>query len=81
MEEVPIGGSIENRGRPEVEATTPKLDSAQDLLAFAFAGDGNLGRMADPAPSNVPAGILPETGFVGENQGAVLRSGFFLRRG
>ena len=81
MQEVQIGGSIENRGLPVVEAGTPELDSAQDLDALAFAGDGDLGRMADPAPSSVQGGVLPETGFVGKNQRPVLGAGFFLRRG
>jgi hypothetical protein len=67
MKEVQIGGSIENWGLPVVEAGSPELDSAQDLHALAFAGDGDLGRMADPAPSSVQGGVLPETGFVGKN--------------
>ena len=81
MKEVQIGGSIENRGLPVVEAGTPELDSAQDLDALAFAGDGDLGRMADPAPGRVQGGVLPETGFVGKNQGAVFLLGFFFRFG
>ena len=81
MQEVQIGGSIEDRGLPVVEAGTPKLDSAQDLDALAFTGDGDLGWMADPAPGSVQGGVLPETGFVGKDQRPVLGSGFFLRRG
>ena len=67
MKEVQIGGSIENGGLPIVEAGSPELDSAQDLHALAFAGDGDLGGMAHPAPSSVQGGVLPETGFVGKN--------------
>jgi hypothetical protein len=52
---------------PIVEAGSPELDSTQDLHALACAGDGDLGRMADPAPSSVQGGVLPETGFVGKN--------------
>ena len=81
MKEVQIGGSIENWGLPVVEAGTPELDGAQDLHALAFAGDGDLGRMADPAPGSVQGGVLPETGFVGKNQRPVPGAGFFLRRG
>jgi len=81
MQEVQIGGSIEDGGLAVVEACTPELDSAQDLHALAFAGDGDLGRMAEPAPGSVQGGVLPETGFVGKNQRPILGAGFFLRRG
>ena len=81
MQEAQIGGSIEDGGLAIVEAGSPKLDSAQDLHALAFAGDGDLGRMAEPAPGSVQGGVLPETGFVGKNQRSVLGAGFFLRRG
>ena len=81
MQEVQIGGSIEDGGLAIVEAGTPELDSAQDLDALAFAGDGDLGRMAEPAPGRVQGGVLPEAGFVGKNQRSVLGAGFFLRRG
>jgi len=81
MQEVQIGGSIEDGGLAIVEAGTPELDSAQDLDALAFAGDGDLGRMTEPAPSSVQGGVLPEAGFVGKNQRPILGAGFFLRRG
>jgi hypothetical protein len=81
MQEVQIGGSIEDGGLAIVEAGTPELDSAQDLDALAFAGDGDLGRMTEPAPGSVQGGVLPETGFVGKNQRPILGAGFFLRRG
>jgi hypothetical protein len=64
-----------------VEAGSPELDSAQDLHPLAFASDGDLGRMAEPAPGGVQGGVLPETGFVGKNQRPILGAGFFLRRG
>jgi len=64
-----------------VEAGTPELDRAQDLDALPFSGDRDQGRMTDPAPGGVQGGVLPETGFVGENQRPVLGAGFFLRRG
>jgi len=81
VQEVQIGGGIENRSLPVVEAGTPEFDGAQDLHILAFAGDGDLGRMAHPAPGRVQRGILPETGLVGKNQRPVLAAGFFLRRG
>jgi len=81
MQEIQVGGSIEDRGLRIVEAGTPKFDSAQDLHALPFSGDGDLGRMAKPAPGSVQGRVLTETGFVGKNQRSVLGAGFFLRRG
>ena len=81
MQEIQVGGSIEDRGLLVVEAGTPKFDSAQDLYALTFSGDGDLGRTAEPAPGSVQGGVLPETGFVGKDQRPVLGAGFFLRRG
>jgi hypothetical protein len=81
MQEVQIGGSIEDGSLAIVEAGTPEFDSAQDLHALAFAGDGDLGGMAEPAPGGVQGGVLTETGLVGKNQRPILGAGFFLRRG
>jgi len=81
MQEAQMGGSIEDSGLAIVEAGTPELDSAQDLHALTFSADGDLGRMAEPAPGSVQGGVLPETGFVGKNQRPILAAGFFLRRG
>ena len=79
MQEVQIGGSIEDGGLRVLEAGTPEFDRAQDLDTLAFAGDGDLGRMAEPAPGGVQGGVLPETGFVGKDQRPLLGAGFFLR--
>jgi hypothetical protein len=76
MKEVQIGGSIEARGLPVVEAGTPAVDSDQDLHALGFAGDGNLGRMADRAPGSVQGGVLPETGSVCKKERPVLGPSF-----
>jgi hypothetical protein len=81
MQKIQVGGSIEHGGLRVVEAGTPKFDRAQDLHALPFSADGDLGRMAEPAPGSVQGGVLTETGFVGENQRPVLGAGFFLRRG
>jgi hypothetical protein len=81
MQEAQIGGSIEDGGLAIVEPRAPELDSAQDLHTLAFAGDGDLGGMAEPAPGSVQGGVLTETGFVGKNQRPILGAGFFLRRG
>jgi hypothetical protein len=81
MQEIQVGGSIEDRSLLVVEAGTPKLDGAQDPHALTFSGDGDLGRMAEPAPGSVQRRVLTEAGFVGKNQRPVLGAGFFLRRG
>lgn len=77
VQEVQIGGGIEKRSLPVVEAGTPEFDGAQDLHVLAFSGDGDLGRMADPTPGRVQGGVLPETGFIDKNQRSVLAAGFF----
>lgn len=64
-----------------MKSRLPELDGTEDLDALALAGDRNLGRMSDSAPSGVQRGVLPETGFIGEDQGAVFLLGFFFRFG
>jgi len=81
LEEGLVGGGVEDCVLLVMESSVPEFNGAQDLDALAFSGDGDLGRMADPAPGGVQRGILPEAGFVGENQRPVLPLGFFLRRG
>jgi hypothetical protein len=81
MQEIQVGGSVEDRGGRVVEARLPEFDGAQDLDALAFAGDGDFWGMTDSAPGGVQRGVLSEAGFVGENQRPVLGAGFFLRRG
>jgi hypothetical protein len=80
-EEVQIGASIEDGGLRIMEAGLPNFHGAQDLDAFAFPSDGNFRGMTDSAPGGMQGGVLPETGFIGENQRPVLAAGFFLRRG
>ncbi|SRR5579872_4024566 len=81
LQEIQVSGSVEDRGLRIVETGAPKLDGPQDFDALPFAGDRDLGRMTDSAPGGVQRGVLPEAGFVGENQRPVLTAGFFLRRG
>ena len=81
LQKIQVGGRVEDRGLRIMEAGAPKLDGPQDLDALPFAGNRDLGRMSDSAPGGVQGGILPEAGFVGENQRPLLAAGFFLRRG
>ena len=81
MQEGPVGRSIEDRVLLVMEAGMPKFDGAQDLHTLTFPGDGDLRRMADPAPGGVQRGVQSETGLIGEDQRPILGLGFFLRRG
>ena len=81
LQEVEVGGSIEDRGLCIVETGLPEFDGAEDLDVLALSRDGKFRGMADATPSGVECGILSEAGFVGENQRPLLGAGFFLRRG
>jgi hypothetical protein len=77
IKEGQVGGSIKDGILLVMEAGMPEFDGAQDLHTLALPEDGDFGRAADPAPGGVQRGILPKTGFIGEDQGPVLRLGFF----
>ena len=81
LEESQVRGSVEGDILPVMEAGLPEFDGAQDLDALALPGDRNFRRLPDAAPGGVQGGVLPEAGFVGENQRPVLSPGFFLRLG
>ena len=81
LQEPQVAGSIKDCVLPIMETGTPQFNSAQDFDVLALSSDGNLRRMADPAPSGMQGRVLAETGFVGKDQRPVLRAGFFLRLG
>ena len=81
LEEGQVGGSIAGSILLVMEAGLPEFDGAQNLDALAFPGDRNLRRLPDAAPGGVQGGVLPEAGFIGEEQRPVLSPGFFLRLG
>jgi hypothetical protein len=81
MEEGQVGGSIEDDLLAIVEVSLPEFDGAEDLDALSLPSDGDLRRLADPAPGGVQRRVLAETGFVGKDQSPVLALGFFLRFG
>ena len=78
LQERQVAGSVEHRVLAVMETRTPEFDGAQNLHVLAFASDRDLGRMAHPAPSGMQGRVLAEAGFVGKDQGPVLRVGFFL---
>ena len=81
FEEAKVGGGIEDRFLAVVEPRAPKFDGAENLHVLAFSGYGDFRRAPDAAPGGVERGVLPEAGFVGEEESPVSRAGFFLRAG
>jgi hypothetical protein len=81
LEEAEIGVGVEDGVLPIVEPSAPEFNGSQNLHAFAFPGNRDFRRAAYAAPGSVQSRVLPETGFVGEDQRRVLRAGFFLRFG
>ena len=66
VEKVGITWSIEHAAMPVIELRPIQIDGAENLLRVALARSGNERLMASTCPSLIEAGILAETGFVGE---------------
>ncbi len=81
FEEAEVSSGVEDRVLARVEPCAPKFDGAENLHALAFSGYRDFRRASDAAPGSVERRVLAETGFVGEEERAVLRTGFFLRAG
>ena len=81
VEEAQIGRGIEDGLLAVVEPRAPQLDRAKNLYGLARPGDGNLWGTTHATPGRVQRRVLPEAGFVGEDQRPVTRLGFFLRAG
>ena len=81
LKEAEIGGGIEDGFLAVVEPRAPKFDGAENLHALAFSGYGDFRRAPDAAPGGVERRVLPEAGFVGEEESPVSRAGFFLSAG
>jgi len=81
FEEAEIAARVEDSVLPIVESRAPEFDGPENLHAFALAGNRYFRRATDAAPGGVQGRVLPEAGFVGENQRPVPRPGFFLRFG
>ncbi len=77
FEEAEIGSGIEDRVLTIIEARAPEFDGAENLYALAFSRHGDFRRVSDPAPSGVERRVLPEAGFVREEERPVSRAGFF----
>jgi hypothetical protein len=81
FEEAEVGGGIEDCFLTVIEPRAPKFDGAEDLDVLAFSGYRDFRRTPDTAPGGVERRVLPETGFVGEEESPVPGAGFFLRAG
>ena len=80
MQEVQVAGSIEDGGLAIVEAGTQEIDSAQDLHALAFAGDGDLGRMTEAVPGS--GTLSPDGNWLRRSKSAPdSRCGLFFKAG
>jgi hypothetical protein len=81
FEEAEVGAGIEGGVLSIIESCAPEFDGPEDLHAFALPGNRNLWRATHPAPGRMQGRVLPETGFVGEDQRPVPRLRFFLSCG
>ena len=81
LQERQVAVGIENAVFSIMKSSAPKFDGTQDFDVFAFAGHRDFRRMAHAAPGGMQRRILAEAGFVGKDQGPVLRVGFFLISG
>ena len=81
FEEAEIRSGIEDCVLAIIEPRAPEFDGTENLHVLAFSGHGNFRWAAHPAPGSMERRVLPEAGFVGEDQRPVSRLGFFLRAG
>jgi len=76
-----IGRSIEDFLKMVQETGRIEFDRAKDFQSLLLPGGGNFGLASYPRPGLVESGILPERGFVLEEEGGSFASGFFLISG
>ena len=81
LQEIEVGRGVEDDVLSVMKSGVPQFDGTQDLHTLALSGDRDFGRVADPAPGGMQGGVLPEAGFVGEDQRPAFGAGFFLRLG
>ena len=81
FEKTEVRGGIENGVLAIIVPRAPKFDGAENLHVLAVSSHRDFRWAPDAAPGGVERRVLPETGFVGEDERPVSRSGFFLRAG
>src|SRR2546422_6195826 len=68
-----IGAGVEGGVLPIIEPRAPKFDGAENLHALALSGNRDFWRATHAAPGGVQGRVLPEAGFVREDQRPVDR--------
>lgn len=81
LQEGAVGVRVEGRLAPIQEPGRVDFYGAQDLDAPALAGYRDVRLTADPRPRRMEGRVLPETGFVGEEERSPFPVGFFLMLG
>jgi hypothetical protein len=76
-----IGRSIEDFLKMIEEAGCIELDGAENFQSLPLSSGGNFGLASYPCPSLVKRRVLPEGGFVFEEDGGSFALGFFLMSG
>ena len=78
IQESGVAPPLKPLAMPVVEPGPIQIDGAKNLLRVALASGRNQRLVTSARPRLVEARILPETGFIGEQQGRVALCGFFL---
>ena len=78
VEEGRVAETFKDIAMPVIEARSIQVDGAKNLLRVPLACRRNQRLVSAARPRLVKAGILTETGFIGEEQGGAVLGGFFL---
>ena len=81
FQETEVASGIEDRILAIIKTRTPQFDGAENLDVLTLAGDGNFWCPPYATPGGVERRVLPEAGFVGEDERPVSCAGFFLSAG
>jgi hypothetical protein len=76
-----IGRSIEDLLEMVKETSRIEFDRTKDFQRLLLPGGGNFGLASYPCPGLVESRVLPESGFVLEEEDGSFASGFFLMSG
>ena len=77
-EEGGVAGTFKHVPVPIVELRPIEIHRSKNFLRVPLAGGRNQRLLAAMRPRLIEAGVLAETGFIGEQQGRVALCGFFL---
>jgi hypothetical protein len=68
FEEAEICAGVEGSVLPIIKARTLEFDGSESLHALPLFGNRNFRRATHAAPGGVQGRVLPEAGFIGEDQ-------------